>query len=244
MKPTRIFFLSGLILLVFSPCLHAGWRDGFGTLLKPLQKKSLNDTQIGQGLREALKVGIDSAVSRAGAAGGYAENPRIRIGFPPQLSLVEKGLRAVGMGSRIDDFEVSVNRAAEAAAPQAKGALVDALMGMTIEDAQTLLKGGDTAATDFFRKKTWDQLYQTVSPIMRKNFEQYAVTQKYDQALQAYNRIPLAMKPKLVSADEYGTTKALDGLFTLIAEEEKKIRTDPAARVTGLLQTVFSSASK
>lgn len=226
------------------PGLHAGWKEQWQSALKPLQQVSLNDTQIGQGLKQALNIGIDNAVKKASAPGGYSKNDLIKIRFPQQLSMVEKGLRAVGMGPKVDDFEKSVNQAAEAAAPQARGALLDAVMGMSFADAQGILKSSDTAATDYFKKTTWDRLYQAVSPSMKKALDRYSVSQKYDQLLQAYNKIPLAAKPKLISADQYSTTKALDGLFLLIAEQEKIIRTDPKARVTDLLKTVFSSTEK
>lgn len=241
-RKTAFFVL--FFFLTSASCLHAGWKEQLQSALKPLQQASLSDTKVGQGLKEALSVGIDNAVKKASASGGYSKNDLIKIRFPQQLSLVEKGLRTIGMGAKVDDFEKSVNQAAEAAAPQAKGALLDAVMGMSFADAQGILKGTDTAATDYFKKTTWDRLYQTVSPSMKKTLDQYSVSQKYDQLLQAYNKIPLAAKPKLISADQYATTKALDGLFVLIAEQEKKIRTDPTARVTDLLKTVFSSAGK
>lgn len=209
--------------------------------LKPLQQTALSDTKIGQGLKEALSIGIDNAVKKAGTVGGYSQNDLIKIRFPQQLSMVEKGLRTLGMSSKIDDFEKSVNGAAEAAAPQAKGALLDAVMGLSFEDTQKIFKGGDTAATDYFKKTTWDRLYQAVSPLMKEALNQYGVSQKYDQLIQTYNKIPLAAKPNLISADQYATTKALDGLFVLIAEQEKAIRTDPKARVTDLLKSVFSA---
>jgi len=237
----KIVFLSLFFLLTALPCLHAGWREKLQSMLT-LQKAALNDTKIGQGLKEALSVGIDNAVKKASAAGGYSQNPLIKIRFPEQLSMIEKALRTAGMGAKIDDFEKSVNQAAEAAAPHAKGALLDAVMGMSFADAQSILKGDATAATDYFKKTAWDRLYQAVSPSMKKTLGQYSVPQKYDQLLQAYNKIPLAANPKLIAADQYATTMALDGLFVLIAEQEKKIRTDPKARITDLLKTVFSSA--
>lgn len=239
----KMAFSVALLFTMIAPTLHAGWKEQLQAALKPLQQMSLNDTKIGQGLKEALNVGIDNAVKKASAAGGYWQNDQIRIRFPQQLSLVEKSLRAVGMGAKVDDFERSVNQAAEAAAPQAKGALLDAVTGMSFADAQAILKGSDTAATDYFKKTTWDRLYQAVSPSMKKTLDRYSVSQKYDQLFQAYNKIPFAAKPKLVSADQYATTKALDGLFVLIGQQEKLIRTDPQARITELLKTVFSSAS-
>lgn len=241
MTSRKTFFFALVFLLTAVPFLHAGWKELLQSKLKPLTQTSLDSTQIGKGLKEALSVGIDQAVAKAGATNGYFMNDRIKIRFPPQLSMVEKGLRGIGMGSKVEDFEKSVNRAAESAAPLAKGALLDAVMGLSIDDAQAILKGGDTAATDYFRKKTWDQLYRSVSPVMKKTLNQYSASQKYDQILQAYNAIPLAAKPKMISAEDYATSRALDGLFVLIADQEKKIRTDPKARVTDLLKRVFSS---
>lgn len=244
MPPRKVAFLILFFLFITNPCLHAGWKEKLQSVLKPLQQTSPSDTKIGQGLKEALSIGIDNAVKKASAAGGYSQNDLIKIRFPQQLSLVEKGLRTIGLGAQIDDFETSVNRAAEAAAPQAKEALLDAVMGMSFANAQSILKGSDTAATDYFKKTTWDRLYQAISPAMKKTLDRYNVSQKYDQLLQAYNKIPLAAKPKLFSADQYATTKALDGLFVLIGEQEKMIRADPKARVTDLLKNVFAAAEK
>ncbi|MBU9889262.1 MAG: DUF4197 domain-containing protein [Candidatus Omnitrophica bacterium] len=236
-----VLFLS--ILLLTYPC-QAGWKEQLRSVLKPLQQTSLDDTRIGQGLKEALSIGIDQAVKKAGTDGGYTQNDLIKIRFPEQLALMEKSLRAVGMGSKIEDFENSVNRAAEAAAPQTKGALIDAVMGLSFEDVQKILKGGDTAATDYFKRTTWDRLYQAVSPFMTEALDRYSTLQQYDQLVQAYNKIPFAAKPAFISADQYATTQALNGLFFLIGEQEKEIRTDPNARVTELLRSVFSPSAK
>ncbi len=208
--------------------------------MKLSKETSIGETQIGKALKEALNVGIDQAVKQASEKGGYANNELIKIKFPEKLSWVEAALRKVGMGSKINAFEASVNRAAEEAAPQAKEVLVDALLKMNIQDAEGLLKGGDTAATDYFRAKTWDQLHERFSKKIESSLNQYQVSQKYDQLIGAYQAIPLSKKPELVSASNYATDQALEGLFTLIGQQEKKIRQDPAARATELLQKVFS----
>jgi len=200
---------------------------------------SLSETQIGKGLKEALSVGIDKAVAAASQKDGYLKNDAIRIRFPENMTMMETALRKIGMGSRIDAFEVGVNRAAEQAAPEAKAILLEALFEMSIEDAQKLLKGGKTAATDYFKKKSWDNLYKAFLPYLGTAMNQSQATQTYNQMVETYQKIPFAKKPALVSADAYATGKALDGLFYLMAEQEKKIRTDPAARATELLQSVF-----
>lgn len=243
MKTYKIFLFLFLSFFCTGGSLFAGWRDTMGAAVQKFQQKSLQDTDVGRGLKEALSAGIDKAVASAGKEGGYSANPAIRIGFPEKLSLVEKGLRAAGQGGVIDDFETSVNRAAETSAPLAKDILLDALVSMSIEDARGLLSGGDTAATTYFRKKTWDKLHAAFLPRMQTGLNQYGVTQKYDQLIGTYSKIPFAAKPALVSADQYATNQTLEGLFHLIAREEMNIRTNPAARSTALLKEVFGKKS-
>lgn len=235
-----VCFLSGLVFLN-SSIAQAGWKDALLSSLKLSKETSVGETQIGKALKEALHVGIDQAVKQASEKGGYSNNELIKIKFPEKLSWVETTLRKVGMGSKIDDFEARVNRAAEEAAPQAKEVLVDTLLKMNIQDAENLLHGGDTAATDYFRDKTWDQLHERFSKKIQSSLSQYQVSQKYDQLISAYQAIPLSKKPEMVSASDYATDQALEGLFTLIGQQEKKIRQDPAARVTELLQKVFAN---
>lgn len=218
-----------------------GWVGFLQDVFPSVSSTKLSETTIGQGLREALSIGIDKAVSAASQRGGYLENEAIRIRFPEQLSVIETGLRTVGMGAAFDEFEQSVNRAAEAAAPQAKEILLNALFDLSIDDARKLLRGGETAATDYFRTRSWGELHQAFRPYLKKTMERYRASEIYNQLIAAYQKIPFAQKPALVSADEYATDKALEGLFYLVAEQEKKIRTDPAARVTDLLRSVFGS---
>jgi len=240
------FRLSGwlAIFLNLSLCAgpaaaQAGWLDKVKQVVSPVKQQSVGDTQVGKALREALEQGIDAAVAAASKEGGYLENTEIRIPFPERLSLMEKALRGIGMGETIDRFEQSVNQAAESAAPKAKDILVDVLFKLSIEDAEKILTGGDTAATEYFEKTSRERLYKAFHPTMKQSVDQYKVSQIYDELLMSYKKIPFAAKPKMKSAHEYATNKALDGLFHLISQEETRIRTDPKARATELLKTVF-----
>ena len=234
-----------LFLVLFLPLqniAHAGWLDSLKSMIPSSMKQtSLSETKIGKGLREALSLGIDKAVAMASKEGGYLNNPAIKIKFPENLSMVETGLRKIGMGSKIDAFEARVNKAAEQAAPEAKKVLLDALFEMSIEDAEKLLQGGDTAATDYFKSKTWDELHSAFRPKLQDAMSQNQASQMYNQVIAMYEKIPFAQKPNLVSADDYATNKALEGLFHLVGEQEKEIRNNPAARATQLLKSVFGT---
>jgi hypothetical protein len=199
---------------------------------------SLSDTRIAEGLKEALRISTDHAVVRTGTLNGYFGNPRIRILLPEQLQSVEKGLRLVGYGDEVDAFIVSMNRAAEQAAPQAKQIFLQAITAMTFDDARRILNGSETAATDFFKDKTTASLYQKFRPIVDRTLNQLGTVQKYNALLRDIQRIPF-VKAETLEVGDYVTSKALDGLFLVIAEEERNIRQNPAARITTLLQEVF-----
>jgi hypothetical protein len=190
------------------------------------------------GLKEALRVGIGDAVDLTGKVDGYFGNQAIKILMPKQLQSLEKGLRAVGYGPQVDEFVLSMNRAAERAAPQAREIFVDAIGGMSITDAGQILTGGDTAATDYFRAKTSDKLTAAFRPVVEKTMNEVGVTRQYKALVSQFETIPFA-KSQSFDIDQYVVSKALDGLFFVLAGEEKKIRKDPAARVTSLLKDVF-----
>lgn len=200
---------------------------------------TLNDTKIGQGLKEALKVGIDKTVEITGKENGYLANPEIKISMPERFLMVDGLLRKAGMGPKIDEVILSMNRAAEAAAPHARDIFVESIGAMSIEDAQKIWKGSDTAATDFFRAKASPQLMAVYKPVILKAMSQHQVTQKYEQVAAQYNALPAAKMFKAPDITQYVSEKALSGLFTVLAQQEKAIRKDPAARVTGLLKEVF-----
>ncbi len=198
----------------------------------------LSDAKIGSGLKEALKVGTENAVNLTGKTNGYFLNPAIKILMPEKLRTLEKGLRAVGYGEQVDEFVLSMNRAAEKAAPFAKQIFWDAIREMTFEDARRILSGPDTAATDYFREKTSARLEVVFKPIVDKAMNEVGVTRQYNELVGRYETIPF-VKKETFDLDHYVVTKALDGLFYMVGEEEKKIRTNPAARVTDLLKEVF-----
>jgi hypothetical protein len=200
----------------------------------------LSQSRIAQGLKEALRVGTANTVQRTGKKNGYFGNPLIKILMPEKLQTVEKGLRLAGYGPKVDEFILSMNRAAEAAAPKAKGIFVDAITGMTFEDARQILNGGDTAATEFFKQRTSDSLYTAFRPIVDDTLNKVGTVQTYNAMMQNVRQLPF-IKTESLEVGDYVTDKALNGLFLVLAEEEKQIRENPAARVTDLLRDVFGS---
>jgi hypothetical protein len=202
----------------------------------------LSDSKIASGLKEALQVGAGNAVKLTGRTDGYFGNPAIKILMPSNLRTLEKGLRAVGYGPKIDDFVLSMNRSAEAAAPAAKKIFEDAILAMTFEDARKILSGGDTAATDYFKAKTTDRLTAAFQPVVEKTMDQNGVTKQYKALTDQYQSIPF-VKSQTFDINKYVVGKALDGLFYELGEQEKQIRKDPAARTTSLLKEVFAKSN-
>jgi hypothetical protein len=158
--------------------------------------------------------------------------------MPEKIQKVADVLKMAGYQKEVDDFILSMNRAAEKAAPQATSYFIDAIKGMTFEDATKILNGGDTAATQFFKSKTQDKLYTSFKPVISSSMNEVGVTRSYKEMMGQYESLPFMSKESL-DLDHYVTNKGLDGLFYMIGQEEKKIRTDPAARVTDLLKSVF-----
>ena len=208
-------------------------------LFKSDAKDNVSDTDVVSGLKEALKIGSDNTVSLTGKTDGYFSNQAIKILMPEKLGSIEKGLRAVGQGEKVDSFVLSMNRAAEKAAPAAKSIFWDAITGMSFEDARKILGGGDTAATEYFRRKTGDALTAAFRPVVKDSMKDTGVVQQYDQLQSAYQSVPFASSLPSFDIEQYVVAKALDGLFLVLGQEERKIRTDPTARVTDLLKQVF-----
>jgi hypothetical protein len=202
------------------------------------QKGGLSDAKIGSGLKEALKIGTGNAVNLTGKTDGYFLNEAIKILMPEKLRTLEKGLRIVGYGPQVDQFVLSMNRAAEKAAPAAKQIFWDAIGEMTFEDARKIWSGNETAATDYFKGKTTDRLTAAFRPVVDKAMSEVGVTRQYKELVGKYDSIPF-VKKETFDIDGYVVTKALDGLFHVVGEEERKIRTNPQARVTDLLKEVF-----
>jgi hypothetical protein len=202
------------------------------------QQGGLTDAKIGSGLKEALKVGTENTVNLTGRPDGYFMNQAIKILMPPKLQTLEKGLRAVGYGPQVDEFILSMNRAAERAAPSAKKIFWDAIGEMSFDDARKILSGGDTAATEYFKTKTTDKLSTAFRPVVEKATNEVGVTRQYKDLVGRAEAIPF-LKVDSLDVDNYVVGKSLDGLFHVLGEEERKIRTNPAARVTDLLKEVF-----
>jgi len=166
-------------------------------------------------------------------------NQAIRILMPEKLQTLEKGLRLVGYGPQVDEFVLSMNRAAEQAAPHAKKIFWDAIGEMTFDDAGRILNGSETAATEYFKSKTTDKLAAAFRPVVDRTMNEVGVTRQYKALVAQYQIIPF-VKSEVMDIDQYVVTKSLDGLFYVLGEEERKIRTNPAARVTDLLKEVFA----
>ena len=208
---------------------------------------ALDEGQAVAGLKQALATGTADAVNLTGKPNGYLGNAAIKILLPQKLRPLETGLRALGYGSQIDQFVVSMNRAAEAAAPKAEPIFEKAITSMTFSDAQRIVSGGGHSATDYFKKQTFTELTAAFTPIVKQTMAQNAVTRQYDNLVGKYQSGPLAMGGMFGSVtkgfdlDSYVVQKSLDGLFYVVGQEEQKIRTNPAAQVTPLLRQVFGN---
>jgi hypothetical protein len=231
------FLTIGMIVLMTAHPASAQ----FDKLLKGLGgsgQTGLSDEKIGSGLKEALKIGTENTVHLTGKENGYFLNQAIKILMPEKLKTVEKGLRTVGYGPQVDEFVLSMNRSAERAAPFAKQIFWDALSEMTFDDARRIWSGSETAATDYFKSKTTDKLTVVFKPIVDKSMNEVGVTRQYNDLVGRYQSIPFVKKESF-DIDHYVVEKALNGLFHVLSDEERKIRTNPAARVTDLLKEVF-----
>jgi hypothetical protein len=239
-------FIRFALLLVFLICgVHFGFAAGLSDLLKDAQesfgsKGGPSNDEIIQGLKEALQVGTEKAVKLVSKPDGYYQNPDIKIPLPESVQKAEKILRATGYGETVDRFELSMNRAAERAAPEAKSIFGDAITRMTFDDAKKILNGRDNEATLYFEDKTADRLQEVFKPIVKDAMGEVGVTQSFQDLNARVESMPFG-KSLSFDLDQYVTDGALNGLFKMLAEEEKRIRTDPAARVTDLLKKVFAS---
>jgi hypothetical protein len=235
----RIFTVTMVILLTAFPA-SAQLDRLFKSLGGGEKGSGLSDVKIGSGLKEALKIGAENAVNFTGKKDGFFLNQAIKILMPEKLRTFEKGLRAVGYGPEVDEFVLSMNRSAEKAAPFAKQIFWDAIGEMTFEDVRKILSGKDTAATDYFKDKTTHRLTGVFKPIVSNSMNEVGVTRQYKELVGRYENIPFVKKESF-DLDQYVVTKALDGLFHMVGEEEKKIRKNPTARTTDLLKEVFGS---
>ena len=199
---------------------------------------SITEDEAATALRDALNNGINNSVEIVSKVDGYLQNPEIKIPFPPDAKKIEDRLRSLGLNKLVDDAILFINRAAEDAATEAKPIIIQAIKNMTVKDAINIVKGKEDEGTNYLKKNTFDSLYKKFIPPIEISLEKVNATKHWSTVINRYNKIPMVQKvnPDL---DDYVTRKALDGLFIMIAKEEKKIREKPLARVTETLKKVF-----
>ena len=229
------------LLLILSSCQSVS--DNTYGALKSLLTGELTDTTIANGLKEALAKGTDKAVTTLSKDGGYSKNLLYKITVPKDLQKFANTLRKIGLGSQVNYFESKMNEAAEEACKKAAPIFLDAITEMTLEDVRKILMGNQTAATDYFRNKTSTALKAEYFPIVKVKMEEIGLVSDYNKLMDKYNNIPFTPKVSF-NLEDYITDNALKGLFSMLAETEKDIRENPAARTTALLKRVFAEQDK
>ena len=204
---------------------------------------ALSDKDSVAGLKAALGQGTDRAVSMLGVTDGFLGNPKVRIPLPPALAKGERVFKMLGLDKQANSLVTSMNRAAEAAVPEARTLLVDSVKQMTFDDARQILTGGDDAATQYFKRTSYDKLAARFLPIVKQTTDKTELAQQYNQFAGQAARFG-AIDSRDAKVEDYVTRKALDGLFTMIAEEERAIRKDPLGQASKILQSVFGSLKK
>lgn len=251
-KGSKHVLAACIITTLYISPVNADWGSFFddvttkGEELLSMESKTtspsaLDYSTISSGLKEALEVGTRQAIGNVSKPDGYLSNQLIRIAMPPQMEQVSGIMKKFGMGSQAEEFEQSMNHAAEQAAPEATNIIVSAIKNMSIEDASSILNGSDNAATEYFKTQTTAQLTSLFRPTINASLNQVGTTKYYNDLTNQVADIPLVGQTVNLDLPDYVTEQALNGLFTMIAAEEKKIRDNPAARTTDLLKQVFSS---
>lgn len=220
-----LFFLTFLIGI--APAFSAGLQ-------------SLTNADAAQGLKQALTEGSAAAVAKLGVENGYLGNPKVKIPLPPSLKRVEGAMRVMGMRRQADELVVAMNRAAEAAAPEAKALLVEAVKKMTVQDAKKILTGGDTSGTEYFRRTTEKQLTARYLPIVKKATDRVGLAQQYN-SIAAQGAALGLVKEDQATIERYVTAKALDGLYLMIGEQEKAFRQNPLGASSDIVKKVFGA---
>jgi hypothetical protein len=240
--------LPALTILMLAACTSqqiqqtANAAKSVVTAGKPAENPLTNDEVI-NGLRDALTVGTNNSSAFASKVDGYYKNPALFIPFPTEAQKVKDWAVKFGMGSQVEKFEMTLNKAAEEAAKDAAPVFINAIKGMSIGDGFAILKGADNAATQYLKDKTTAELKTKFTPVVQTAINKVELTKYWNPIITGYNKVPFVEKqnPDLTA---YVTDRALQGLFKLIADEELKIRKDPVARVTDILKRVFGSLTK
>jgi Protein of unknown function (DUF4197) len=223
---TRMFGLFLAIALTAS--VHAADLSG------------ISNADATNGLKQALMDGSAAAVAQLGVQDGFFNNPKVKIPLPPALQRIESALRFAGMRKQADDLVLAMNRAAEAAVPEAKTLLVESVKKMSVQDAKGILTGGDTAATEYFRKTTQTQLTQRFLPIVKKATDQVGLADQYNSLAGQAVQFGL-VKQEQATVESYVTQKALDGLYLMIGEQEKAFRQNPVGASSDIVKRVFGA---
>ncbi|HON58435.1 MAG TPA: DUF4197 domain-containing protein [Smithella sp.] len=235
----KILFLSFAAAVLIAFNANASLLDDLKEMVNTPVQTGPAGGKAELGLKEALNVGMKNTINYLGKKDGYFGNAAVKILLPEKIRKLEPALRGIGYGPQIDEFTLSMNRAAEKAAPLAADIFSTAISEMTFEDANKILRGGNTAATDYLKNKTYNKLLEKFQPQVRKTMGEYKVTQKFDALNAKAQKIPLVGQAVNMDVNHYVSSKALDGLFLMLAKEETDIRTNPKARVTDLLKEVF-----
>jgi hypothetical protein len=234
----KIFFLI-FIAILFLQQTDAQFLKDAKKLLNQ-KNKGLTEKDAADGIKEALINGTGESVKLVSVTNGYWGNPEIKIPFPAEAKEMESKLRAIGMGKKVDEFNESMNHAAEKAAVEAKTIFINAIKELTVKDAINIVRGSNDAATVYLKTTTSPALQEKFQPIIKTSLDNVEATRYWNDLITMYNKIPMVkkMNPNL---SQYVTGKAIDGLFTMIAKEELKIRKDPMARTSDLLKKVFGN---
>lgn len=245
MKKHTVFLLNTLFTLLFFAGSEQRAHSQILSKLFPKNSTAAPSSQeISGGIKEALQQGVIKSSDQLSAANGFFNNAAVKILFPPQAQRAENTLRKLGFGKLCDNVVLSLNRAAEDAAKEAKPIFISALKQMSLKDASNILLGSSDAATQYFKRTTTDSLSAKFRPVVHKSLDKVGATQYYSQAATAYNKVPFTSNKVDPDIENYVTQKAISGLFTEIAQQELQIRQNLSSRSTGLVQKVFGYADK
>ena len=248
MKAVNLLVSGTIFMLAFNSPVLADWTKYLDTIQGAADTAGvsttdvdLTNTEMVTGLKEALDKGTQFAVDKLGKPGGFLDNKKVRIPMPDSLTWVESSLRTVGQDELADEFIATMNQAAEQAVPEAAEVFGDAIQDMSVEDAQGILTGPDDAATQYFRTNTESILTDRMRPIVESATASTGVTSAYKNMMGSAGGLTSMLSDSTTDIDGYITAKTLDGLFLMIAKEERKIRENPVARSSELMQKVFSA---
>ncbi len=253
-KPNRIKIRFQIAALLIAGCLFIGgdlfagtnWLESGKNMLNQLGQQpssgevtgALSESEIGAGLKEALRIGSETVVTQLGQTDGFNADSSIHIPLPDELQSVKKALSAVGLSSMLDDLELRLNRAAETATPKAKELFIQSIEEMSIDDVQKIYQGPDDAATQYFRKKMSPELSKEMTPVVEKSLNQVGAIESYNEVMGEYKNIPF-MPNVEEDLNGYVVDKGMDGIFYYLAREEAAIRSDPLKQSTSLLKKLF-----